>query len=40
MNFRVNFPELDWRWSYPVFWGICVAAAGGMLYMFRRRKWI
>jgi magnesium transporter len=40
MNFRVNFPELDWPWSYPVFWGICLAAAGGMLYMFRRRKWI
>lgn len=39
MNFE-HFPELDWPWSYPVFWGICVVSAGAMLYMFRRRKWI
>ena len=39
MNFE-HFPELYWPWSYPVFWGICLVSAGGMLYMFRRRKWI
>jgi len=39
MNFE-HFPELEWPWSYPVFWGICLVSAGGMLYMFRRRKWI
>ncbi len=39
MNFE-HFPELSWPWSYPAFWGISIVSAGGMLYMFHRRKWI
>ncbi|MCC7407292.1 MAG: magnesium/cobalt transporter CorA [Phycisphaeraceae bacterium] len=39
MNFHF-LPELDWKWSYPVFWGICVATAAGMLVWFRRQKWL
>ena len=39
MNFH-HFPELDWPYAYPVFWAICLATAGGMLYWFRRRGWL
>ncbi len=33
-------PELDWRWSYFVFWGVMIATGAGMLVYFRRRGWI
>ena len=23
MNFH-HFPELDWSWAYPAFWGVCI----------------
>lgn len=39
MNFK-NLPELDWKYGYFVFWGICVAAAVVMLFYFRRKKWM
>jgi magnesium transporter len=39
MNFH-HFPELDWRWGYPLFWVICVATAAGMVAWFRRRGWL
>jgi magnesium transporter len=39
MNFRF-FPELSWSWSYPAFWGVCLAVAGAMLYWFHRRGWL
>ncbi len=39
MNFDF-MPELHWRWSYPLLWGVMVAAAGGMLLWFRRRGWL
>ncbi|MFH1679611.1 MAG: magnesium/cobalt transporter CorA [Candidatus Eisenbacteria bacterium] len=39
MNFHY-MPELDWKWSYPLFWAITVLVAGGMFLFFRRRKWI
>ena len=39
MNFH-HFPELDWRWGYPLFWLICVLTAGGMLAWFRSRDWL
>jgi len=38
MNFR-NFPELDWRFGYPLAWLLFIAITAGMLYWFRRRKW-
>jgi len=37
---NMHIPENQWPMSYPVFWGICVALAGGMVYWFRRRGWL
>ena len=39
MNFH-HFPELDWPYAYPLFWGICLATAIGMVAWFRRRVWL
>jgi magnesium transporter len=39
MNFKY-FPELEMPYAYPLFWGICLATAGGMLAWFRRRRWL
>ncbi len=39
MNFE-GMPELNWKWSYPTFWVVTVAAAGGMIAFFRRRKFL
>jgi magnesium transporter len=39
MNFD-HLPELHWRWAYPVFWGLMLALAGGLLLWFRRRGWL
>ena len=39
MNFHY-LPELDWRYGYAVFWGICATAAVSMLIWFRWRKWL
>jgi magnesium transporter len=39
MNFH-HFPELEWRWAYPAFWGICLVTAVGMVSWFRRRGWL
>ncbi len=38
MNFA-HMPELGWRWSYPILWGFMIAAAVGILYAFRRRRY-
>jgi magnesium transporter len=37
---NMPIPENEWRMSYPVFWGICIATAGGMLLWFKRRGWL
>jgi magnesium transporter len=34
------FPELGYKYSYPLFWLGMIALAGGMLYYFRRKKWL
>lgn len=39
MNFRY-MPELDTPWAYPLVWVSFFAIAGGMLYHFRRRRWL
>lgn len=39
MNFE-HMPELGWRWGYPIFWVVILAAGGTMLALFRRRKWL
>jgi magnesium transporter len=39
MNFE-HIPELSWKYSYLVFWGVCVSMVLGLLYFFYRRGWI
>jgi len=39
MNFE-HMPELGWRWSYPVLWGVIVTLVVVMLGYFRRKKWL
>jgi magnesium transporter len=39
MNFN-DMPGLEWRYGYVAFWVICIVVAGGLLFYFRRRKWI
>jgi magnesium transporter len=38
MNFDW-FPELHWKYSYPVLWAIMIATVVSMLVFFRRRGW-
>jgi len=35
-----NMPELGWRYGYLLVWGLMAAVAGGLLYWFRRKKWL
>jgi magnesium transporter len=39
MNFE-HLPELHWKYSYYIFWGVCIVTAAGMLAWFRWRKWL
>ena len=39
MNFRY-MPELDKPWAYPLVLAAMAAVSGGMVYYFRRKKWI
>lgn len=39
MNFEV-MPELRWKWGYAMVWGVMLVVALGMLFYFRRRRWI
>ena len=39
MNFHY-MPELNAPWAYPLVWLSFFAIAGGMLYYFRRRRWL
>ena len=38
MNFE-HMPELAWKWSYPIFWGVIVALVGGMIVFFKKNRW-
>jgi magnesium transporter len=38
MNFHY-FPEINWRWGYAFFWGLCLGTATGMLWWFRKKGW-
>jgi magnesium transporter len=43
MNFHdspYNMPELGWRYGYPVALLVMASIAGGLLYLFRRKKWL
>jgi magnesium transporter len=35
-----NMPELGWYYGYPLILLVVIAAAVGMLWYFRSRKWI
>ncbi len=39
MNFKF-MPELGWRWSYFVVWGVMIGVAGVMIAYFKRKDWI
>ena len=39
MNFDY-LPELHWRWSYFVLWGVMLSCVAGMFVFFRRKGWV
>ncbi len=39
MNFKF-MPELEWKWGYPVVLAIMIVSVAGMLFYFRRKKWL
>ena len=39
MNFEY-MPELSWKYGYPVIWGIMIIISIGMLFYFRRKRWL
>lgn len=39
MNFHY-FPELEWKYGYPLIWLVMIGLASGMIYFFRKRGWI
>jgi magnesium transporter len=39
MNFEY-LPELKFKYSYFIFWGVTICVGAGLLYYFRRKKWL
>jgi magnesium transporter len=39
MNFKY-MPELEYKFSYPVFWIIIILIGSGLLYFFKRKGWL
>ncbi len=39
MNFKY-LPEVEWRWSYPVFWLVSVLISASMLLYFKKKNWL
>jgi len=39
MNFK-HLPELEWQWSYPLWWAGMIGIVAAMLVYFRRRRWL
>lgn len=39
MNFK-NMPELDWRWGYTMALAVMATVAVGMVFYFRKKKWL
>jgi magnesium transporter len=35
-----HMPELDLPWAYPALWAVMVAIGVGMVFFFRRKKWL
>jgi magnesium transporter len=38
MNFKF-MPELEWRYSYPLWWAMIIVLTIGMFFFFKRKKW-
>jgi len=38
MNFKF-MPELNWRWGYPLVWGVIVSVATGLIVYFKKKGW-
>lgn len=38
MNFKY-MPELDWEYGYPLLWMGMIGLAGGMAWIFKKRRW-
>jgi magnesium transporter len=38
-NFKF-LPELSYKYSYAIFWGVLIVIAGGMLVYFKRKRWM
>jgi magnesium transporter len=38
-NFQ-HFPELEYKYSYPIFWAVLISIACMMLYFFHRKNWL
>jgi len=39
MNFKF-MPELEWKWSYPLLWILLIVIFSGMMFYFKRKKWL
>ncbi len=39
MNFKY-FPELDYPYAYPTFWGVLIVISLSMVIYFKRKKWL
>jgi magnesium transporter len=39
MNFKKNFPELEWEYGYPSVWGLMIVVVIIMLIFFKKKKW-
>ncbi len=39
MNFEY-MPELHWRWAYPAVWAVMIVAGIGLLFFFKKKKWL
>lgn len=34
------FPELNYRYSYFIFWAVLIMIGGGMIFFFKRKNWL
>ncbi len=39
MNFE-HMPELSWKYAYPAVWAVFLAIFAGMVWWFKRKKWL
>jgi magnesium transporter len=37
---NMPIPENQWAGSYPLFWGVCLLVAAGMIRWFHKRGWL